>query len=115
MRALTTPLLLTTLAACGPKREPESLASLGPIVVEVPLPAEDDGVGAAFFEARVADLPRGREWVTPREGVTMLCRSGSGGRLEIRVMIERSQIGSLSGVVAATCPFGEGLPVTIRW
>ena len=115
MRAPLPLLVLSSLAACGPKREAQSLAELGQIVVEVPIPSDPQGVGAAFFEAQLTELPPGKEWITPREGITVLCHGTRSGRLEIRVMIEHAQLDTQTGVLEAICPLGDGLPVTIRW
>jgi hypothetical protein len=114
MRAL---FLLVSLAACAPKRGTQSLADFGGhVILEVPLPPEKDALGAAFFDARLAHLARGRDESSPADGIALLCRARSGGRLEVRVMLDGSQLASRSGALETSCTVGDQpIPIVIRW
>lgn len=105
------------LAACGSHRLPQQLSDYPQgITLEVPLPAERDGLGAAYFDAWIEGVGRGKFELAPRDGVVLQCRCSGSGRVELNAVVDGSQVESRSAVVSAECPFpGSPIPVTIRW
>lgn len=115
MRSLTTiaPLLLV---ACGPRRQPQSVADFADgISLDIPVPAEDESLGGAFFQAWLEKgVPSGRVTLEPDKGLQLTC-SIRHRHLEVSVLAFKDQLDA-SRYAHAVCVIGDvSLPIFLTW
>ncbi|MCB9673222.1 MAG: hypothetical protein H6738_07470 [Alphaproteobacteria bacterium] len=111
----TTPILVL-LAACGPHRQPQSVADFADgIVLDIPVPAEEGSMGGAFFDALLEKgAPSGRVTLEPDNGLQLTC-SIRHRHLEVSVLAFKDQLDD-SRYARTDCVIGDvTLPIILTW